>query len=160
MPARPSHRKNWKTLPPALSLAEAAAGLAAEPEAEAVLLKSGGQSRREAESKSPPSQASPHWTQVVRTGEAAGAAPAGAAQSSGELGPGTGSYNWAGGPPGQTPSAPSLFAARRSLLPAPPSPPPVCLSPAHTERGGRGGETIKLMIHCEQFGLIEDFFDW
>lgn len=102
--------------------------------------KPGGQSRREAESKSPPSQASPHWTRLVRTGEGAGAAPGGAAQSSGEPGPGMGSYSSAGGPPGQTPSAPSLSAARRFPLPAPPSPPPVCLSPVHIERDKEGEE--------------------
>lgn len=129
MPAHSSHRKNLKTLPPALSLAEAAAGLAAaEPEAGAVW-KPGGQCRQEAESKCPPSQASPHWIQVVKTGEGAATAPEGAAQSSAEAGPGTGSYSSAGGPPGQTPSAPSLSAARRSQLPALPSPPPVCPSP-------------------------------
>lgn len=139
MPAHPSHRKNWKTLPPALSLAEAAAGLAAEPEPGAVR-KPGGQSRREAESKCPPSQASPHSTRLVRTGEGAGAAPGGAAQSSGEPAPGTGSYSSAGGPPGQTPSAPSLSAARRSLLPALPSPPPVCLSPGNIEKERRDNE--------------------
>lgn len=153
MPAHPSHRKNWKTLPPALSLAEAVAGLAAEPQAGAVR-KPGGQSRREAESKSPPSQASPHWTRLVRTGEGAGAAPGGAAQSSGEPAPGTGSYSSAGGPPGQTPSAPSLSAARRSPLPAPPSPPPGCLSPVHSggvrERERERG-AMRFKVQCVIF---------
>lgn len=140
MLAHRGHRKNWKTLPPALSLAEAVAGLAAEPEAE-VARKPGGQNRREAESKSPPSQASPHWRRLVRTGEGGGFAPGGAALSSGEPVPGTGSYSWADGPPGQTPSAPSLFAARRSLLQAPPFPPPVCPSPVQRKRRRKEGET-------------------
>lgn len=87
------------------------------------------QCRQEADRKSPPSQPSPHWRQIVRSGEGAGTGLEGAALSPAEAGPGTGSYSSAGGPPRQTPSAPSPSAARISRLPALPSPPPVCLSP-------------------------------
>ncbi len=90
-----------------------------------------GLSRQEADRKCPPSQPSPQWRQeVVRAGEGAGAGLEGAALSSAEAGPGMGSYSSAGGPPGQTPGAPSPSAAQRSQLPARLFPPPVCPSPA------------------------------
>lgn len=85
--------------------------------------------RQEADRKSPPSQPCPHWRQVVRSGDGAGPGLEGAALSSAAVGPGTGSYSSADGPPRQTPSAPSPSAAQRSRLPALPSPPPVCPSP-------------------------------
>lgn len=99
--------------------------------------KSGGLCRPEADRKCPPSQPSPHWRQVVRSGEGAGAGPEGAAPSSAGVGPGKGSYSSAGGPPGQTPSAPSPSAAQRSQLPALPSPPPVYPSPVGRYREGK-----------------------
>lgn len=93
--------------------------------------------RPEADRKCPPSQPSPHWRQLVRSGEGAGAGLEGAAPSSAGVGPGRGSYSSAGGPPGQTPSAPSPSAAQRSQLPALPSPPPVYPSPVGKYREGK-----------------------
>lgn len=125
-----SHRKNEKTLPPALSLAEAAAGVAAAEPVAGTVWRLDGLCRQEAERKSPPSQPSPQWRQeVVSSGEGAGTGLEGAAPSSAEVGPGMGSYSSVGGPPGQTPGAPFPSAALRSQLPALPSPPPVCPSP-------------------------------
>lgn len=88
-----------------------------------------GMCRPEADRKSPPSQPSPYQGQALRSGERAGAAPEGAVLSHAEFGPGIGSYSSAGGPPGQTPTAPSPSAAPRSQPPARPFPPPVCPSP-------------------------------
>lgn len=88
MPVHLSHRKNEKTLPPALSLAEAAAvGPVAEP-----VRKPDGLCRQVEDRKSPPSQPSPHWRQVVRHGEGAGTQQEGVAKNS-EVGPGMGSYS-------------------------------------------------------------------
>lgn len=87
--------------------------------------------RQVADRKCPPSQPSPCWRLVAWSGEGAGTGLGGAATTSpAGARPGTGSCSSAGGPPGQTPGAPSPSEARRSQLPALPSPPPVCLSPA------------------------------
>lgn len=91
--------------------------------------KPDGLCRQEADRKSPLSQPSPHWRQAVRSGEEAGTGPEGAVTSPAEGAPGKRFYSSAGGPPGQTPGAPSPSAAQRSQLPALPSPPPVCPSP-------------------------------
>lgn len=89
-----------------------------------------GPCRQEADRKSPPSQTSPRRRpEVVRSGVGAGAGPEGAAPSCAGTGPGMRSYSSAGGPPGQTPDAPSPSAAQRSQPPARPSPPPGCPSP-------------------------------
>lgn len=86
--------------------------------------------RQVADRKCPPSQPSPRWRPLAWSGEGAGTGLGGAATTSpAGAAPGTGSCSWAGGPPGQTPGAPSPSEARRSQLPALPSPPPVCLSP-------------------------------
>lgn len=86
--------------------------------------------RQVADRKCPPSQLSPHWRPVAWSGEGAGTGLGGAATTSpAGARPGTGSCSSAGGPPEQTPGAPSPSEAQRSPLPALPSPPPVCLSP-------------------------------
>lgn len=126
-----SHKKNERTLPPALFQAEAAAGLAAAVEPEAgTVWRPGGLCRQEADRKSLPSQSSPQWRQaVVRPGEAAGTALEAAVLSPAEAGPGMGSYSLPGEPPAQTPSALSPSVALRSLPPVLPLIPPVRLSP-------------------------------
>lgn len=128
-------------LPPASSLAEAAAGLAAAAEQVAgTVWRPDGLCREEADRKCLPSQSSPQWRQVVvGSAEGAGTEPEGAALSPAAAAaaaarPGRGSYSSAGGPPGQTPDAPSPSAAQRSQPPALPSPPPGCLSPVGRER--------------------------
>lgn len=88
-----------------------------------------GQCRQGADRKCPPSQPSPRRRPVARSGEGAGAGLGGAARCPAGAGPGRGSCSLAGGPPERTPGAPSPSEAQRSRLPAPPSPPPVCLSP-------------------------------
>lgn len=86
--------------------------------------------RQVADRKCPPSQPSPRWRSIAWSGEGAGTGVGGAVtRSPAGAGPGRGSCMWAGGLPGQTPSAPSPSEARRSRLPARPSPPPVCPSP-------------------------------
>lgn len=98
----------------------------------------GGLRKQVAYRKSLPSQSSPQWKQVaVRSGQGAGAAPAGAALNSAEAAPGMESCSWAGGPRGQTPDALSPSAAPRSPLPALLSLPPGCRSPVSGYRGGR-----------------------
>lgn len=152
LPAHLSHRKNEKTLPPALSLAEAAAG----PEAGTVW-RPDGLCRQEADRKSLPSQPSPRWRpEVVRSREGAGAGAGleASAPSPAVMPQCTRSYRTAGGPPGQTPDAPSPSAAQRSQPPARPSPPPGCPSPVGMNRerkkkeqegktkDGRGGKKM------------------
>lgn len=104
--------------------------------------KPDGLCRQVADRKCPPSQPSPRRRSAAWSVEGAGTGLGGAATSLAGAGPGTGSCSLAGGPPGRTPGAPSPSEVRRSQLPAPLSPPPVCPSPASRRARQRGSKKL------------------